>query len=371
MVDEITEDLGLSRSAMGSILGAWALIYVFTAVPGGAIVDRLGVRRAMLLGGLSVAVSMALRAVASGGLSLFAGVAVFGIGGPLVSVSAPTLTASLFTEDQRRLPTGIGVAAPGIGSALGLALPNPVLLPLFDGSWRAVLGVWSGLAVAACAYWMWATRHSMGAAAPAARTARGTIPRLLRLTSIRWILVISLCSFTFSHGLGGWLPELLTDAGLGDDAAGYVAAASTVLGIVGSLTISRLVPRGVRAWALATVWGLLAVLAVGLGSLAVGGVVAATLAIGFVRSGMMPLSFLELMDDPDIDVADMGAATGLFFAVGEIGGFGGPWGFGYIADRTDGFTASAFALAAAAACGLIGAIGLAMHRRATVVSVSR
>ena len=87
------------------------------------------------------------------------------------------------------------------------------------------------------------------------------------------------------------------------------------------------------------------------------------LLIGFVRSGSIPLIFLTMMDDPDISVADMGAATGLFFAIGEIGGFGGPWGIGLIADRTDGFTAAAMALGLVAVAGLSGALGLALRRR--------
>ena len=363
MVDEISDDLMLSRSTMGSILGAWALIYVFTAVPGGAIVDRIGLRAAMLIGGLSVAASLAMRSLATGAVSLFLAVAIFGIGGPLVSITTPKLVATLFEEERRRLPTGLGVASPGIGSALGFALPNPVLLPLFNDSWRAVLALGAAVSLLCCGYWWWATRSSLTTAPAAAPMARGTLQRLLTLPTMRWILWISLFSFAFSHGLNGWLPELLTDAGLSDDGAGYLAAGSTVAGIVGSLTIARLVPGHARAVSLAGVYAVLVLCAVGLGTLAQGGVVAVTLLLGFVRSGSIPLMFLTMMDDPDISVADMGAATGLFFAIGEIGGFGGPWGIGLIADRTDGFTAASFALAGVAAAGLTGAIGLARLRR--------
>ena len=363
MVDEISADLDLSRSTMGSILGAWALIYVFTAVPGGAIVDRIGLRRAMLIGGLSVATSLAVRGLATGAVSLFLAVAIFGLGGPLVSITTPKLVASLFEEDRRRLPTGLGVSAPGIGSALGFALPNPVLLPLFNDSWRAVLGLGAAISLLCCGYWLWATRASLTTAPPAAPMAKGTLQRLFGLTTMRWILWISLFSFAFSHGLNGWLPEMLTDAGLTDDGAGYIAAASTVLGILGSLTIARLVPGRTRAIALGGVYAVLALCAIGLGTLGQGGVVVVTLLLGFVRSGSIPLMFLTLMDDPDISVADMGAATGLFFAVGEIGGFGGPWGIGLIADRTDGFAAASFALAGVAVAGLFGAAGLARLRR--------
>lgn len=130
LVGEISRDLSLSRSTMGSILGAWALIYVFTAVPAGAFVDRVGLRWSLTIGGGAIIASALLRSLASGAPTLFAAVAVFGIGGPLVSIATPKLIASLFEADARRLPTGLAVAAPSLGTAVGLALTNPVFLPL-------------------------------------------------------------------------------------------------------------------------------------------------------------------------------------------------------------------------------------------------
>ncbi len=45
LVQPITEDLGLSHSAMGSVLGAWPLVYIASAIPCGAFLDRVGARR--------------------------------------------------------------------------------------------------------------------------------------------------------------------------------------------------------------------------------------------------------------------------------------------------------------------------------------
>ena len=42
LVVYISGDLELSRAAMGSVLGAWQLLYIFFAIPAGAIIDRLG-----------------------------------------------------------------------------------------------------------------------------------------------------------------------------------------------------------------------------------------------------------------------------------------------------------------------------------------
>lgn len=369
LIDEISSDLGLSRSSMGSILGAWALVYVFTAVPAGAIVDRLGLRWSMMLGGLSIAISLLLRSVATGGLSLFAGVAVFGIGGPLVSIATPKLVASLFDEDGRRLPTGIGVSAPALGSGVALAFTNPVLLPLVGDDWRRVMLIGAGIAFAMTLGWMYASRAVSHVKPQLVPTDRSMLIRLLRLRSMRRILLISLLSFFFSHAYNNWLPEVLAEAGNSDNVAGYLSALSITVGILGSLTIARLVPSRLRSFALGAIFVVMGVLVTLLEILPVGSLIVTLAVLGFVRAGVIPLLFLEIMGDPDIDLGDIGAATGLFFAVGEIGGFSGPFAFGAAADATDGFKISLMLLSAAAFAAAAAAVLLA-RQRAALVSTS-
>ena len=358
LVDEISEDLNLSRSMMGSILGAWALIYVFTAVPAGAVVDRLGLRWSLTIGGLTIAVSLLLRSVATDALTLFAAVAVFGVGGPLVSIATPKLVASLFEEDARRLPTGLGVAAPSLGSAVSLAITNPVLLPLFDGNWRSVLAMLAVVAFALTGVWLYASRAVAHVRQGATRTDLTTITRLLQLRSMRWILLISLFSFFFSHGLSNWLPEILADTGQSNNAAGYLSAVSVTVGITGSLTISRLVPNRHRAKALVAIFVILSLMVVALSTAPFALLLVALAVLGFSRAGIIPLLFLEIMGDDDISLSDIGAATGLFFAIGEIGGFAGPYALGFVADRTEGFTAATVLLAAIALAAAAAALGL-------------
>lgn len=358
LVDEISLDLGLSRSTMGSILGAWALIYVFTAVPAGAVVDRLGLRRSLLMGGLTITASLLLRSVAGGALGLFAAVAVFGLGGPLVSIATPKLVASLFDADERRLPTGLGVAAPSLGTAVALAITNPILLPAFGDNWRTVLAALAAVAFVATLVWMYASRAVSHVTQGPTSTDVATITRLLRLPSMRRILTISLFSFFFSHALNNWLPEILTDTGQGDDAAGYLSAISVTVGILGSLTIARLVPTQRRPQALIAIFGLIGLMVAGLGTLPFAPLVVALAILGFCRAGIIPLLFLEIMGDPDISLSDIGAATGLFFAVGEIGGFSGPYAIGWVADLTDGFAVPSLVLTGVAVAAALAALRL-------------
>ena len=45
LVGSVTGDLALSSTQMGLVLGAWQLMYIGTATPLGALVDRFGARR--------------------------------------------------------------------------------------------------------------------------------------------------------------------------------------------------------------------------------------------------------------------------------------------------------------------------------------
>lgn len=369
LVDEISTDLGLSRAAMGSILGAWALIYVFTAVPAGAVVDRLGLKRALLIGSVSITASMLLRAASTSGVSLFGAVAVFGIGGPLVSIATPKLVASLFDEDHRRLPTGVAVAAPGVGTAIGLAATNP-LLPVVDDSWRVVLLLVAAFSTATTVGWLFAARAVTHVRPTTTALNLDAVPRLVRIKSLRVILGISLFAFFFSHGFSSWLPELLTDAGQSDNAAGYLAAISTAAGIVGALTITRLVPSDRRPAVLAAIFGTVGVLAVLLSALAVAPLFAALGVMGFIRAGVIPLLFLEIMNDREISLADIGTATGLFFAVGEIGGFTGPYIVGWVADTSGGFQTATMVLCGVAFGAAASALVLQRVRRTGIATAA-
>ena len=367
LVDEISADLSLSRSAMGSILGAWALIYVFTAVPGGAVVDRLGLRWSLFVGGLTITASLVLRSMANGPVSLFAAVAVFGIGGPLVSIATPKLVASLFEADERRLPTGLGVSSPALGTAIALAVTNPILLPAFDGNWRPVLVSMAAVSFLTTLGWLYASRAITHVEQGATRTDRSTIARLLKLRSMRTILAITLFSFFFSHALSNWLPEILADTGRSDNAAGYLSAISVTVGIVGSLSIARLVPSRRRPHALVAIFAVAGAMVAGIGSLPFGLLFGALAVLGFARAGIIPLLFLEIMGDKNIAVSDIGAATGLFFAVGEIGGFSGPYVIGWVADTTEGFAAATLVLTGIAGAAAAGALALKFVRGTTDV----
>ena len=154
MVTQVRTELGISRSTLGFALGAWALLYIVTAPPAGRIVDRIGLRRSLAAGSLLVAASAAVQSAAEDVAMLWVAIGIIGIGGPLVSLSAPKLVAVWFTSPRERpLAVGLYTSAPAVGGVCALLLTNSVLLPVF-GDWRSVLMFEAALNLLAALVWM-------------------------------------------------------------------------------------------------------------------------------------------------------------------------------------------------------------------------
>ena len=350
LVETIREDLGISKGAMGTVLSAWPLVYLVAALPSGALVDRLGLRRSLGIAAVIISASALLRPVADSFMAMFGAVALFGLGGPLVSVGAPKLVSAWFAQEERALAMGITMSAPAIGGVLTLITANSVLMPVFDQSWRATLLVYALISVAIIAIWL-------VAAAAAERVAPG-VDRdidpapgfsgawgLLGHRAVQAMLAMAVGMFFFNHALNGWLPTIIEDRGFSSSAAGYLAGSVTALGIVGALVGPRSIPEKHRIAAMAVVFVLYGVATIllivdGRPSAFVGLAIA-----GSVRGLAVPVSLVVMMQLPGVTHRNMGAAGGLFFTAGEAGGVLGPILFGVLSDA-GGSTAGLTLLAA-------------------------
>lgn len=368
LVPVIQADLAMSHSAMGSILGAWQLVYIAAAVPCGILLDRLGGRWALTIGVLIIVVSAVSRSLADSYWALLAAVMLFGVGGPIVSSGAPKIVTGIFQGSQRGLAMGIYMTGPTLGGIASLTLTHSVLLPAFGGDWRSVMLLWSAVALAAAAAWF-AIASLCGPrvegfdpgpirSRSSGPSSRGVIRQLFRERAVQLVLAMAVGAFLINHGLNNWLPELLRSGGLGIVEAGYWAALPMVVGIIGSLTIPRLATPERRFRILLA---LCAAAALASAALTFSGDLVLAFALvlqGFVRASLMTILILTLMELPVVQERHAGTASGLFFSAAEIGGVLGPLGLGLMHDLTGGFNAGLYALAAIAAAMALGAIRL-------------
>jgi cyanate permease len=340
LVDTIVRDLQISLSTMGRILGAWQLVYLFSAIPLGIAIDRFGLRASLTVAALIIAVSALLRGIATDGMALWVAVAIFGLGGPLVSIGAPKVIASWFESDERGMAMGIYMTGPALGTVTALALTNSVLMPWLDHNWRQVFYIVALVVFASAVVWLAISSAPVSRQAHNNRTRGGGLQvfaKLLRIPVVLVILVMSIGIFTYNHALSNWLPEILRSGGMSAVDAGYWAAIPTLTGVVSSLLIPRLATPERRFTILIALFvcAFMAVWFIGRGS---GGLLVSGLMMqGFARGAMMTIAILVLMETRAVGAQNMGVAGGLFFTAAEVGGVLGPVGIGLLADRTDSF----------------------------------
>ena len=350
LVAEISNDLNLSHSQIGIALGAWQLVYIVTAIPLGILLDRIGTRRGVMIAFIVIATSVVLRAYADGFASLFIAVAVFGLGGPMVSIGAPKLISQWFEGKERGFAMGIYMTAPTLGSMTGLSMTNSLFMPIFSGDWRSVMMLYAVFIISASAIWWLITAHKdskfieLSSAADPRETQKDNFVRLIKIPAFQIVLLMSIGIFFFNHGLNNWLPEILRSKGLSATEAGYLASIPAAFAVIASLLIPRLATPNHRIWILFIVFSACGVSSLMLQSADETFLLTALLLQGIARGSMMTLSILILLDLPQVGSKRAGVAGGIFFSAAEIGGVMGPVSIGIMSDWSGGFSSTLYML---------------------------
>ena len=362
----VIEDLAMTHGEMGLIMGAWQLIYIFSAVPAGMLLDRIGTKKALAIGGSLIALSALARTGANDFGELLGAVMLFGLGGPIISAGAPKAIVSAFEGSARGLAMGIYMTGPAIGAIVSLTLTNSFLLPVFEGNWRNVMLLWSFFAVSATAFWFFLPQSSEKESKYKLETKESQIDVVLELIkkpTVMLVLILSACVFTFNHGLNNWLPELLKSHGFSSVFSGYLAALPIFVGIIGSLVIPRLaIPtRRFKILFLLCFAAFLSSLLLQFVSLDV--LVPGLILQGLARASLMTVLILTLVELPEIGEKRAGTASGMFFSAAEMGGLLGPLTLGILYDPSLGFSSGLIFLTVISGFMIIGALLLGRSAR--------
>ncbi len=349
IVTLLRDELGISYTQMGLILGAWQLTYIAAAAPSGILIDRIGPKKALVIGALIIAVSALLRSYAEGFWSLFAAVALFGLGGPIVSIGLPKLVVDWFSGPSRGLASGVYITGPALGSVLVLSSTHALILPI-TGSWRMTLAIYALIAFAVAVLWIVFGRDSAESKSDReiSRAATGGYREVLFQPAVWTVIIVGFSSFLASHGLRSWLPQILEARGMSPAISGVLSSLPAITGIIGSILVLRLASRGSGNRKIATI-ALLVVTGLCVASIMfVDGwpLVLAIAVEGFCAAAIQPLMLNILMEMPSVGPRRIGTAAGIYFSVGEVGGTAGPALMGLLADVTGSFTPGMLAMAA-------------------------
>lgn len=354
LVYVVMADLGMHRGEMGMVLAAWQLTFILSSLPCGSLLDRFGPRWTMFAAALLVAASMLLRGFAVDFWTLLAAVMVLGLGGPLIASGAPKVVSLWFAGRERGFALGVYFTGNGCASIFTLALTNSVVLPAVGGDWRNVMFLYAGIIVAAGLAWLAIGAHPESRATEARLKAEERLPvgevflQLARDPVVRIVLLMGLFILFYLHGTYHWMPDLLRSYGMTPAEAGYWAALPTLLGMGASLALPRLATPERRFPILFALFACAGVAVLLIWSEWMPLVAAGLVLQGACRGATTSIALLFLMDNRT-SASRMGAASGLFFSVGEVGGVLGPMSMGAVAHWTGDFDASLFMMVGVAA----------------------
>jgi MFS family permease len=246
-IPALRDALDLTLVEAGFLLSLVQAAGLSLGVAFGVAADTLGERRSMLLGLAVLSLASAAGALAGSVAALLALRAVEGFGFLLVVLPAPGLLRALVPPDRVSRVMGLWGAYMPLATALALLLG-----PLCIGAagWR---GWWWALAAVSAVLALHLARcvpRDVSARVDAARPAPGLgMLRRLQLTlgsGGPW-LVAGLFAMYSGQWLAviGFLPAIVTQAGLPPAATGLLTATAAAANIAGNVASGRLLHRGV------------------------------------------------------------------------------------------------------------------------------
>lgn len=343
LVTPILADLKISYAEMGVILGSWQPVFIPFALIAGVILDRWGIRKTLFFASLIVALSVGLRYFATGFTTFLLLTAVFGVGGPFISIGAQKAVSLWFTGRERSTAVGIYMTAPSIGGMFAVAATNSLIMPMTGYSWRLTFVFYSLLALFFGFAWLVFARDIKQTAGTTQAGLRSVFVRIIKAYNVKIVLVAGLLTGLMIHGFGQWLPKIIEHSGVSAETAGYLASIVSAVGIPSTLLLPRMIPNRLRGryLALFAVLSSAGILVTTAGSY---WVIVGLILYGAAIAVLFPLMTVVLMDAPQVSAETMGLAGGIFFAFCQIGGTLGPMLMGITTGSTGSFLAGIWTL---------------------------
>ena len=357
----IQPDLGLTNTQVGLISGALSLTWSFAAFGIGALADRTGARKGLLiLSTLAFSVCSFGSGLASSFAMLVAARLLMGVAEGGIMPISQALIATDVDPKHRGLAMGV---AQGLGSSLLGSFVAPVMLVAFAESfgWRHsfFLAGAPGLAMALLIAWI-VRRPS---AAPVVREKRAfSVAELRKVLGDRNVLLCSIQSVLLvSYLVVCWafMPLYLTQVrGYDASTMGWLMGSLGISATVASTAVPALSDRIGRR-GLMILMPLIAIV-LPLGAIYFTGptwALAGIFVVGWLVTGVFPL-FMATVPSESVDSRHIASALGICMGTGElIGGVLSPFAAGYAADQV-GLQAPLWIMLALTLAGGLVAFGL-------------
>lgn len=268
----LVEDMGWSRSLTAGAISVMSLVHGFSGPLNGRMIERMGARRVIALGGLVFSIGLALTALIQTWWQLYLSFGVISAFGIAMAGWVPFIVTVERCYPER-LGTALGFALAGVG--FGILVGVPAINALVESvGWRQTflwLALLGPLWIIPSAWWLLRVpERPRRSATTAATTPTAPVP------THEWLLSTALRSprfwyAGFSFLTGACLAQILlihqfafmVDHGIPKAQSSFIAGTIGISSIAGQLFWGRLSDRIGREWAytFAAVSNVLAVLA--------------------------------------------------------------------------------------------------------------
>lgn len=370
----LQKDLGLDSVYMGLAFSAFSWTYAASQIPGGILLDRIGVRLTYFLSVTLWSCCTVLQGLSTGLISLISARFALGVAEAPAFPCNSRVMSTWFPQHERARATGVY----SIGQYFGLAFLSPVLFWISTTlGWRALFLVVGGLGVLFGILWVATYRDpqasqranraeldyiaaggGLGDRTPPTRFQWGNLAFLLRQ---RQVVGASIGQFASNSTLVfflTWFPSYLaTERHMAWLKVGFAAVLPFVAATVGVMSGGVLSDFLLRKTGSANVGRKLPVVAglvlassiVAANFLASDALVIAVMSVAFFGQGMCNLGWTLITDVAPKRL--IGLTTGLFNLCANCAGIVTPLVVGFVVARTGSF---AWALAFIAALALVG-----------------
>lgn len=242
----IHQDLHLSETQVGLLIGLPLALFAVAAVPGSALIARIGTERAVVVGMIIAGIASGARGLAVDVTTLYAAAIATGFGVAIIQPAMPTLARDWL---PRRVGLGTISYTSGmlIGATFSSVLTIPYVLPLIGNSWRIDLLLWALPALLIVPAFVLLSPKDHGHAADAGASVRRWWPDWKN--PLIWILGLTLGSNNSSFfSANAFIGDYLTSQGLASqlgNALGWLNGAQIIAPFL-LLLMAKQIER--RAW---------------------------------------------------------------------------------------------------------------------------
>lgn len=326
---EISRELGLTYTQIGSVWGAHSLGMLFFSLIGGVLADRFGVKNVLSVALVFASVFSGLRGWVSDFRDLWATMFLLGASYGFIIPNLTKCVGIWFDHKELGRANGILLMGFSIGSSFGVSLGAP--FGDFLGSWRYVMFCSGFLGLILWFFWMLVAREpeEQEPGRPRKRIQPSILTGFTAVFRVRDLWLICLAEL-FLVGcfiaIMGLMPIYLVDIGVSENRAGLITSLSVWASIFGyffgpylsdrfglrkrftwpflsAYAICIALVAFLRGWPFYITWGL----------------------AGFIHACAVPVIRSIIIEIEEIGPDLSGSAFGGIFTFNRIGGFALPW----------------------------------------------